>query len=389
MTAAMTALAVTGASLRRLVRDRTALFFMVLLPVVVIAIIGAFVRDPGGFRIGVVDVPQPAALSRALADELAAVGPVTDLPSESEARTAVRRGELDAVVLVPADLDARLLRGEEVPVPVLAGGAESTQNAVRSAVGAAIAGHAERVQAAAFAARMTGTTITDQLPRATALQRATPRIASRTENVAGGSDYLPLGYGYSAPTMLVLFVFINALAGGASVVQTRRLGIYGRALAAPVHARDLVLGETLAYLCVALLQSLLIIGIGSLLFGVTWGNPLAAAALVGTWALVGTGAGMLSGSMFRTPEQASAIGPAIGIGFAMLGGCMWPLEIVPAAVRTLGHVTPHAWAVDAWITILSRSGGVADIAGRLAVLGAFAVAMLTTASLRLGRRLSS
>ena len=383
----MIALAVAGASLRRMLRDRTALFFVVLLPVLVIAIIGTVVHNPGGFRIGVLP-GQSSVLTTDLVDDLAAVGPTHTMTDEQTARTALRRGELDAVVLVPADLDARLLGGHEVAIPVLAGGAESTQSAVRSAISAAVARHAERIQAAAFAARTTGSTIAEQLPRATALQRVTPRITVRTENVASGSNYLPLGFGYSAPTMLVLFVFINALAGGASVVQTRQLGIYHRALAAPIRARDLVLGETLSYLTFSLLQSVLIIATGSLLFGVAWGNLPAAIALVVMWAFVGTGAGMLSGAAFKTPDQASAIGPVIGIAFAMLGGCMWPLEIVPAGVRTLGHATPHAWAVDAWITLLSRAGGLADIATDLAVLAAFALAMLALATTLLQRRLS-
>ncbi|WP_405067553.1 ABC transporter permease [Kribbella sp. NBC_01510] len=386
----MTALAVASASLRRMLRDRTALFFVVLLPVLVIAIIGTVVRNPGGFRIGVVSAQasgQP--LAGTLVDDLGATGPVHLQSDEQTARTALRRGELDAVVLIPTGLEAALLRGHDVVIPVLAGGAESTQSAVRSAVSAAVARHAERIQAAAFAARKTGSTVAEQLPRATALQRVTPRITVSTENVASGSNYLPLGFGYSAPTMLVLFVFINALAGGATVVQTRRLGIYSRALAAPVRARDLVLGESLFYLTFSLLQSALIIGTGSLLFGVSWGNLPAAIALVVTWALVGTGAGMLSGAAFKTPDQASAIGPVIGIAFAMLGGCMWPLEIVPDKVRILGHVTPHAWAVDAWITVLSRAGGVADIATNLAVLTGFAVGMLALASVLLQRRLSS
>jgi ABC-2 type transport system permease protein len=189
--------------------------------------------------------------------------------------------------------------------------------------------------------------------------------------------------------MLVLFVFINALAGGASIIQTRQLGIYHRAQAAPIRVRSLVLGETLCYLVFALLQSVLIVAVGALLFGVSWGKPLAAMALIGTWALVGTGAGMLSGALFKTPDQASAIGPVIGIAFAMLGGCMWPLEIVPNAVRTLGHLTPHAWAVDAWITVLSRDGGLADIVTNLAVLAAFAAAMLGLASIIHQHRLTS
>lgn len=62
---------------------------------------------------------------------------------------------------------------------------------------------------------------------------------------------------------------------------------------------------------------------------------------------------------------------------------MWPLEIVPESVRTLGHLTPHAWAVDAWVELLSRGGGLADIAGYLAILALYAVVLLVFASLRL------
>ncbi len=181
----------------------------------------------------------------------------------------------------------------------------------------------------------------------------------------------------------------SAAAVGAAIVQTRQLGIDNRAQAAPIRVRSLVLGEALCYLTFSVLQSVLIVAVGALLFGVSWGNPLAAATLIGSWALVGTGAGMLSGAAFKTPDQASAIGPVIGIAFGMLGGCMWPLAIVPDAVRTLGHITPHAWAVDAWITVLSRDGGVVDIATNLAVLAAFAVGMLGLASVLLQRRLTS
>jgi len=53
----------------------------------------------------------------------------------------------------------------------------------------------------------------------------------------------------------------------------------------------------------------------------------------------------------------------------------------------LGHSTPHALAVDAWVTVLSRGGGLADIAGYLAILAGYAVALLAFASLRLRRSL--
>ena len=385
-----TILTVAATSLRRVVRDRTALFFMVLLPVVVILVIGATVGNTTEFRVGVVGAGT-GELAAGLAAELDASPAIRahDERDEAAARTAVRRGELDAVLLVPADLDDTLRAGGTVSIPLLAGGPESSQQAVRSAVTGVLADRAARLMAAGFVADTLGGTLDERLPAVAALQAGVPVVAVRTETVDATSDYLPFGFGYSAPTMLVLFVFINSVAGGAAIIQTRQLRIYERAMAAPVRARDLVLGETLSYVTLGLLQSLLIIVIGAAVFGVDWGDPLAAAALVIVWVLVGTGAGMLAGTVFRTPEQASAIGPALGIGLGMLGGAMWPLEIVTPVMRAIGHGTPHAWAVDGWIEVLSRGGGLLDIGPQLAVLAGFAAVLLALASIRLRRRLTA
>ncbi len=52
-------------------------------------------------------------------------------------------------------------------------------------------------------------------------------------------------------------------------------------------------------------------------------------------------------------------------------------------MRTIGHGTPHAWAVDAWTTLLSRGGTVGDIRGDLLVLAGFAAVLLTVSARRL------
>jgi ABC-2 type transport system permease protein len=128
--------------------------------------------------------------------------------------------------------------------------------------------------------------------------------------------------------------------------------------------------------------------IGAVVFGVSWGNPLAALVLVLVWSLVGAGAGMLSGTLYRTPEQATAVGPALGIALAMLGGCMWPLALTTSTMRVVGHFTPQAWAVDAWTALLSRHGTVSSIAGNLGVLTLFAAGFLLLATTRLRRALA-
>jgi ABC-2 type transport system permease protein len=384
----MTALALAAAELKRVTRDRTFLFFIVLLPILVILLVGVTTASSTSIRVGLVP-GQSASLATQLVENIEGDAALTTqrYATRADGVDALRRGEVTAVVLVPLTLDADLRSGRTVKVPVLVSGSLETSQAAVTAVSSVVARHGAAVQAALFATTHSARSFDANLATTTTLQRQTPVVPVRTEVVNSQSNFLPLGYNYSAPTMLILFVFINAVAGGAAMIQTRRYGIFARALAAPIRPRDLVLGEALCYLALTLGQALLIVVVGAVMFGVSWGNPLAAAALIGMWAMVGTGAGMASGTLFRTPEQASAIGPAVGIAFGMLGGCMWPLEIVPQSVRLIGHATPHAWAVDAWVTLLSRGGGLADIAGYLAILAAYALVLLGIASLRLRRSL--
>ena len=384
----MTALTVTAVSLRRLLRDRTAMFFVVLLPVVVILVIGATVGGHSNPRVVVVDQDHSPISANLVAELRSSSGIViTVATSEDQARTAVRRGEQTAAVVIPAGFGSRLGAGGTGQVAVIGSAAPGSRQAADAVVGAIVARNAAPLQAAAFAAQQGGGDFTTDLALARRLQATTQAVTVQTHVVNSTSDVLPGGFGYSAPTMLVLFVFVNALAGGAAMIQARGLGIYDRALAAPVRPADVVLGEALGLLSLTLLQSLLIIAVGLVVFGVTWGNPLAAAVLVFVWALVGTGAGMLSGTLFRTPEQASAIGPSLGIALGMLGGCMWPLAIVAPFMRSLGHAAPQAWAVDAWTTLLSKGGQLADIATQLAVLSGFGLGLLALAAYLMRRTL--
>jgi len=384
----MTALAITRASMRRIVRDRTALFFIVVLPVVVIVIVGASVRGFSTFRVGVVDLGAGQA-GRQLVGALEGARDlaVTHYASVAALTKGVGRSEVSVGVVLPTGMDGAAGRGGTVDVTVLAEQANTTQQAAVTAVSSVIAAQGSRLQAARFAAAHGVGTVAENLTRAAGIEPHLARVVVHTVQAESNRTILPEGFSYSAPTELVLFVFINALAGGAAMIETRRLGMYERMATAPIRAGTIVLGEALTAFAMALAQALLIVAVGAVAFGVSWGNPLGAGALIVVWALVGAGAGMLVGTVFRTPEQATAIGPAAGIALGMLGGCMWPLAIVSHLMRTVGHVTPHAWAVDAWTALLARGGTVVTIAPQLGVLAAFAAGLLGIATVRLRRSL--
>jgi ABC-2 type transport system permease protein len=385
----MRVLAMAGITLLRLVRDRLALFFVVLLPVVIILVIGITFGDGGSDRlpVGVLDWGG-GPLGAELRADLATSPALEPRGYErlDALRKAVRRGVVAAGVVVPAGYDQALrAEGADAQVTFVVDQTRPAPAAVRSAVAAAVARQAAVVRAARFAAGTAGVSFDAALGRARTLGGEQLRVEATT--IGGREDALPGGFNYTAPANLVLFVFIISLAGAAALVEERRLGVTRRMLAAPTTASTILLGETVGRFLVALLQGLIVFVVGWLVFGVDWGDPPAALLLVTVFALVGTGAGMLFGSVLRTAEQATSIGPPVGIALGMLGGCMWPLAIVPAPMRLAGHLFPHAWAMDAFIDLISEDAGVAGIAGKLAVLAGFAAVLLALATWRLRRAL--
>jgi ABC-2 type transport system permease protein len=382
----MKSAAIATTSLRRILRDRTALFFLLGLPVLIIIVIGTVTQSFEGFRIVVVDADR-SVFSERLSDAISSDEALdVSVRDDADAATkSLRRAEAHGVVLIPRGYGDQLARGDAAEVTILGERTDETQRAARAAVEGIVASEGGRLQAAQFVATRAGGDVSSHLTLVEAVDRNIDDAGVKVTSIDAVSSVLPAGFTYSAPTMLVLFVFINCLAAGQAIIQNRELHLYDRILAGPVGPRTIVWGETLGYFGLALVQSALIVGVGALLFGVSWGDPIAAAALVGTWALVGTGAGILSGTMFKTGEQAGSIAPFAGIALGMLGGCMWPLEIVPPAMQTIGHLIPHGWAVDAWTSLIGEGVGITGIAKELLVLLAFAAVLIGVATMRLRR----
>jgi ABC-2 type transport system permease protein len=386
----MKALVIAGSDLRRLARDRLALFFLILLPVVIILIVGLAFGDAGSQRVPVgVAVPGSGRLGSELRAELEA-SPALDARGYDDleaVRKAVRRGVVAAGVVVPAGYDEALRAGRQADVTFVVDQTRPAPAPVRTAVAAVVARQAAEVRAARFAAETAGVPFDTALARARALAGGQERLRVEATTVGGREDALPTGFNYTAPANLVLFVFITSMAGAAALIEARRLGVTRRLLATPTTTATVLLGEALGRFAVALLQGLIIFVVGWLLFGVDWGDPPAALLLLVVFALVATGVGLLLGSVLGNAEQATSIGPPVGIALGMLGGCMWPLAIVPEPMRVLGHLFPQAWAMDAFIALIARDAGLAGITRQLAVLAAFAAVLLALAVWRLRRTL--
>jgi ABC-2 type transport system permease protein len=113
---------------------------------------------------------------------------------------------------------------------------------------------------------------------------------------------------------------------------------------------------------IALVQIAVLLAAGRLLFHVDWGHSPAGLALIAvTFAAACAGFGLLFGALYRTPEQAGATGWIAPLVMAAMGGCWWPLEVVPPWMRVAGHVFPTAWAMDGFHRLISFGEGVGAV----------------------------
>ncbi len=370
--------AVCRSELLRTLNDRTALFFALLLPVILIGMSAVLFGGVSAVKLAVVD-PSGAVVAELEENEAVTVEVYQDA---AELERDVRTGRADAGLIVTQDEDgavaARFLNDPS------RAGTDPARFASRDALR----------EVAAFETTVTaleelrGMERSDAEAAAEQVSTLAPVTVESTA-VGTGQSESEDARSYSSLGNLVLFMFINSLAIGGQLVAARQLGVVRRSLAAPVSAADLAAGFVVARMVFALIQAALIIVVGAVFFDVDWGDPVAVAAVVLVFAVVCSAAGLILGGFAKTPEQAPAIGVPLSIGFAMLGGCMWPLFIVPDLVRQVGHLTPHAWAVDGLVEVVFDGGSLGSIGVELAVLSAFAVALGGLAILSLRRLTSS
>jgi len=385
----MKMIAIAGADTRRLLRWRANVFFLFVLPMLIILLLGAAFGGGATSRLGIVQQDH-GPLARRFVAALRA-RPSTTLvhyAQASDLRHAVSAGTVDAGIVVPANYDARISAAATAAVPYL-GRPNSVAQQLRATVQSVAASQGTTLAAAQALTRQNAVPFEQSLTRATAAAAITPHVVVRLTAPDGGVYSTAAGrFDQSASTELVLFMFLTSLNGAVWLIETRRLGIARRMMSTPTGMRTIVGGELLGRLMVALIQAAIIVLGCVVLFGVSWGDPLAAAAVILSFALVSTGAAILLGSVFSSEQQAAPVAILLGLGLAALGGSMAPLEVFPPTARAIAHVTPQAWANEAFSKLVKHGGDLVSVLPQVAVLLGFAAVMLTLAVWQLRRTLT-
>jgi ABC-2 type transport system permease protein len=364
--------------LRLTSKERFALVWMLLMPVAFIGLFGTFMGKgdrPQPVTLGVSDRDQ-SFLSGQFVEHLQSEG-FTVVPFDSA--TAKPEQTPGRVLTIPSGFSDSLAAGDRVALDYRTrqGSPDDRNTAAEIHVQKSVA------RMLSILAEMDTTGDTPQEERRLPVQdaafqeryrsmRARPDLVEVAVSTAGKGRAVPSGFAASAPAMLVLFVLINTVIYGAVLLTLEKQnGCLRRLAGQPVSRFGLLLGKLAGRLLLALCQSAIVVIAGHLLFHVYWGpSLLALLALIFCLGMACASIGLFLGAILRSPEQASAVGWIIPLFLAAIGGCWWPLEVVPHWMRVAGHVSPAAWAMDGLHGLISfGQGGAVVIVPCLILLG--------------------
>ncbi len=331
------------------VRDRTTLFFVLLMPLMFLVLFGFLFKGATSPHVKVAQFGSVKVLDGvqgADRTQLEKVLTISTVPDEATGLEKVRKGTVDA--LVEDGPDGQPVLHYSVADQVKSGGVREIMNSL--------------VQSAN--------------------QQATGKPPTYTLTTAQVEDLALKPIQYITPGLLGWAIATGAIFGASlSLVSWRKKRLLRRLRLAPVSVGAIVGSRILVTVVVAMAQTAIFLVVAT--------TPAFGLKLTGNWPLViplvicatlaFMSIGLVTGAIAKTEEAANGINQVIILPMSFLSGAFFPLDNSPGWLQGLSHIFPLHYLVTSAQSVLSRGGGLTDVLPAMGGLLAFGLAMTALA----------
>nr|WP_154894930.1 ABC transporter permease [Paenibacillus xylanexedens] len=378
--------------IRRILRIRSVLLNLFVLPLLLIFILGAALSStmdtgkdnvPGQVRVGVIQTDSNSgSVTEALnafvsAPAVAEMMKVQHYTTEEEAERNLRQGELDFAVLIPPDLEEQMARGEEAKLQWILG-KDGTLNIVGETL---------------------FTRFTDELNRHMATVKvlgpeASMAVASMVDEGAANISYVNVsnpgtaGTSYSASqyyaaSMLAMFMLYAGMTTSNSLFSERDKKTLTRLQAAPVGNGVIFAGKIAGNSLLAFMQALIIVLMTYWLYGVNWGShPWLIVLICVLITISSMMIGVIVALVSKTAASASALMQGIIIAMTFISGGFTPIAI--DFVQRIGEFTVNHWALQSFLRMMLNAS-MSEIMHNILMLGVVSAVLLAIAAVIYGK----
>lgn len=184
---------------------------------------------------------------------------------------------------------------------------------------------------------------------------------------------------------LLLFVMLGTGFTSQLILNEKKSRTYYRICSSPVNAREYLGANTLSSMIIVAVQSLLIILALPLLFHIeTFVPGYILFIVLFLFGLVSIGIALVTAAFSSSSYMAGTLSTLIVTPTCLIGGCFWPVYLMPDMMQKIAHFMPQWWAIDA-IQHIQSGGRLTGILINIAILLAFTAAFFLLAIFRFSR----
>jgi ABC-2 type transport system permease protein len=360
-----------------MLRDPRTLVFIFLMPIMQLVLLG-FVNNTDIKNVPTVVFNQDnSRASRSLLDSFNSTGYFSfdyAVYSQAEVNDLIDSGKASVGIIIPPDYGTNLTTGKTADVLVLLDGANPT-----------VAGSV--LSAAALVGQAHGASVrTKQLSlRGSAGGVASP-VDVRTR-VLYNPDLLS-SYNI-VPGLVAMILFQTATSLTAlAIVKERERGTIEQLIVTPIRSWELIVAKIIPYILVSFANTILIMAVGTFLFGVPLrGSLVLLFSLVGLYLLPTLGLGLLISTSARTQQQAQLMTMPIMLPSMLLSGVFFPTSSLPVFLQMVGNLLPLTYFVYILRSIVIKGVGLNMIMPQVIALTIFAILLLGLAARRFKKTL--
>jgi ABC-2 type transport system permease protein len=352
----MTALlALTIANIRSFLRNRAALFWTLAFPLIFILLFGAIFTGGGQEtrKYAWVDGDGTPASAQLRAAFAAADNVELTDESEADGLTAMRGGEVRAVLVVPHGFGDAVAQAATSPGPPvsLSVYTDPTQQGVSGDTIGLVNSILGQINVAA-----TG--------RGPAVVPAVKAVQTQ--------QYTYISY--LVPSILGMALMQLGIFASIPLVADREKLILKRLSATPLRRWQLVASNVLMRLLIAIAQTVIIVAVGSAAFHVEIaGSLLAIGGFVILGALTFIALGYVIASFTRTEDAANGVTSVVQFPMMFLSGTFFAIDGFPPVLKAVAHILPLTYLSDALRQVMVGGAPIAPLWTCFVVLAAFLV----------------
>lgn len=191
-------------------------------------------------------------------------------------------------------------------------------------------------------------------------------------------EVLPNSVQHNVPAWTLFAIFFIVIPLSINIVKEKSQGTFVRLLTNPVSNLVVIIGKTITYSVICMIQFYMMVAVAIFLFphiGLPSLNIeghlflMSVVALFSGFAAIGFG--ILLGTIASTQEQSAPFGATSVIILAAIGGIWVPVFAMPKIMQLIAKSSPMNWGLEAFYDVLLRNVSFVEIIPKISLLFLF------------------